>query len=47
MTLTGLDIFKKKWPQALLGAKVGLLVHPASVSKNLEHASSLFFESSK
>ena len=47
MTLTGLDIFKKKWPQALLGAKVGLLVHPASVSKNLEHASSLFFESPK
>ena len=47
MTLTGLDIFEKKWPQALLGAKVGLLVHPASVSKNLEHASSLFFESPK
>jgi uncharacterized protein YbbC (DUF1343 family) len=47
VTLTGLDIFEKKWPQALLGAKVGLLVHPASVSKNLEHASSLFLESSK
>jgi uncharacterized protein YbbC (DUF1343 family) len=47
VTLTGLDIFEKKWPRALLGAKVGLLVHPASVSKNLEHASSLFFESPK
>ena len=47
MTSTGLDIFEKKWPQALLGAKVGLLVHPASVSKNLKHASSLFLESPK
>ncbi len=47
MTLTGLDIFETKWPQALLGAKVGLLAHPASVSKNLEHASSLFLESTK
>ncbi|MGO9378161.1 MAG: exo-beta-N-acetylmuramidase NamZ domain-containing protein [Dissulfurispiraceae bacterium] len=47
MTLTGLDTFEKKWPPALIGAKVGLLVHPASVSRKLDHASSLFLKSSK
>jgi len=47
VTLTGLDIFEKKWPQALTGAKVGLLTHPASVNRKLDHASSLFLESPK
>ncbi len=43
----GLDIFEKNWPKKLKGARVGLLVHPASVSKNLEHAVDLFLKSKK
>ncbi len=35
---TGLDIFIRELPGALKGARVGLLVHPASVNKKLEHA---------
>jgi uncharacterized protein YbbC (DUF1343 family) len=44
---TGLDRFDKKWPAALAGSKVGLLVHPASINRRLEHASSLFLRSPK
>jgi uncharacterized protein YbbC (DUF1343 family) len=44
---TGLDRVDKKWPAALTGSKVGLLIHPASVNRRLEHASSLFFQSQK
>jgi uncharacterized protein YbbC (DUF1343 family) len=36
--LTGLDIFNKRWPKKLNGARVGLVVHPASVNSGLEHA---------
>jgi uncharacterized protein YbbC (DUF1343 family) len=36
--LTGLDIFNKRWPKKLNGARVGLLVHPASVNSSLDHA---------
>ncbi|MFO0752648.1 MAG: DUF1343 domain-containing protein [Thermodesulfovibrionales bacterium] len=43
--LTGLDLFEKKWPRALRGVRAGLLVHPASVSKSLEHAADLFLRS--
>ena len=35
---TGLDIFNKRWPKKLNGARVGLVVHPASVNSVLEHA---------
>jgi uncharacterized protein YbbC (DUF1343 family) len=35
---TGLDIFEKNWPKELSGSRVGLLVHPASVNCELEHA---------
>lgn len=35
---TGLDIFNKNWPKELKGARAGLLVHPASVNRKLEHA---------
>jgi len=35
---TGLDIFNKRWPKKLNGARVGLVVHPASVNSGLEHA---------
>jgi uncharacterized protein YbbC (DUF1343 family) len=44
---TGIDIFEKKWPKTLKGARVGLLVHPSSVNKRLEHTVTLFLKSSK
>jgi uncharacterized protein YbbC (DUF1343 family) len=44
---TGLDWFDKRWPRTLAGAKVGLLIHPASINSKLEHASSLFLQSPK
>ena len=34
----GLDIFEKEWPDKLKGSRAGLLVHPASVNRKLEHA---------
>jgi len=42
---TGLDTFEKKWPRQLRGAEAGLVVHPSSVSRNLEHAVDLFLKS--
>ncbi|MGO9613301.1 MAG: exo-beta-N-acetylmuramidase NamZ domain-containing protein [Dissulfurispiraceae bacterium] len=39
---TGLDLFEKKWPRKLLDARVGLLMHHASVNKRLESAAHLF-----
>ncbi|OGW45135.1 MAG: hypothetical protein A2Y66_04890, partial [Nitrospirae bacterium RBG_13_41_22] len=41
----GLDLFEKNWPQKLKGTRVGLLVHPASVNRKLEHAVNLFIKS--
>ncbi len=35
---TGLDEIEKRWPKDLKGARIGLLVHPASVNSRLEHA---------
>jgi uncharacterized protein YbbC (DUF1343 family) len=43
----GLDLFERKWPRQLKDALVGLLVHPASVNRNLEHAVTLFHKSRK
>jgi uncharacterized protein YbbC (DUF1343 family) len=43
----GLDLFEKNWPRSLKGARVGLLVHPASVNSRLEHATGLFLRSRK
>ena len=37
-TLTGLDLFEKRWPKDLRGARVGLVVHPASIDAALTHA---------
>jgi uncharacterized protein YbbC (DUF1343 family) len=37
-TLTGLDLIEKKWPKDLKDARVGLVVHPASMNRKLEHA---------
>ncbi len=44
---TGLELFEKKWPRRLSGARVGLLVHPASVNRRLNHAVNLFLLSKK
>lgn len=43
----GLDLFEKSWPSKLNGSRAGLLVHPASVNKKLEHAVTLFIKSRK
>lgn len=42
---TGLDLFERKWPARFRGARVGLLVHPASVNRRLEHSAGLFLRS--
>jgi uncharacterized protein YbbC (DUF1343 family) len=44
---TGLDIFERQWPKKLKDSRVGLLMHPASVNKRLEHAIDLFKKSKK
>jgi len=43
----GLDLFEKHWPRALRGARIGLVVHPASVNARREHAKGLFLRSRK
>ena len=43
--LTGLDACIKNWPRDLNDSRVGLLVHPASVNKKLEHAAAIFRKS--
>ncbi|HXX57139.1 MAG TPA: DUF1343 domain-containing protein [Thermodesulfovibrionales bacterium] len=44
---TGLDLFEKHWPKRFRGARVGLVVHPASVNRNLDHAADLFLQSTR
>ncbi|HVV68434.1 MAG TPA: DUF1343 domain-containing protein [Gammaproteobacteria bacterium] len=46
-TLTGLDLFEREWPSSFNAARVGLLVHPSSVNKNLTYAVDLFLQSKK
>ncbi len=41
-TLTGLDRLYTAWPSALNNARVGLLCHPASVNRSLQHAIDIF-----
>ena len=41
---TGLEIFEKNWPEKLKGARIGLLVHPASVNRRLKHAVNIFMK---
>jgi len=45
--LTGLDRIEKHWLKKLKGARVGLVVHPASVDKRLEHAADIALRSKK
>lgn len=40
--LTGLDNIERLWPKDLRDARVGLLAHPASVNRRLEHAVDIF-----
>jgi uncharacterized protein YbbC (DUF1343 family) len=47
MVRVGLDILEKNWPGALKGARVGLVVHPASVNRRLQHAADVFVESKR
>jgi uncharacterized protein YbbC (DUF1343 family) len=44
---TGLDTFEKNWPKKLKGSRAGLLAHPASVNRRLEHASDCLLKSLK
>jgi uncharacterized protein YbbC (DUF1343 family) len=37
-----IDNLRELWPKELRGAKIGALLHPASVSSTLEHASKIF-----
>lgn len=46
-TLIGLDLIEKLWPKNLRGARVGLVVHPASVNHKLVHAVEVFKRSKK
>ncbi len=46
-TLTGLDLVEKLWPKDLKNARVGLVAHPASVNRKLEHAVDIFRKSKK
>jgi uncharacterized protein YbbC (DUF1343 family) len=44
---TGLDRFEKAWPKPLKKAKIGLLIHPASINSGYLHASELFYKTGK
>lgn len=41
-TNCGLDLVKRMWPGELEGARIGLVVHPASVDRKLTHAVDIF-----
>ncbi|MGD1076243.1 MAG: DUF1343 domain-containing protein [Thermodesulfovibrionales bacterium] len=43
----GLDLVEKHWPGRLRGARVGLVVHPASANAHLDHAVEIFRKSKK
>jgi uncharacterized protein YbbC (DUF1343 family) len=44
---TGLDLIDALWPRDLKGARIGLVVHPASVNSRLEHAITVCMRSKK
>jgi len=45
--MTGLDRAEKFWPRNLHGARIGLVVHPASITSRFEHAISIARRSKK
>lgn len=44
---TGLDMMERDWPKKLKDARVGLVVHPASVNRSLEHSVDVALKSKK
>lgn len=44
---SGLDRFEKNWPKNLMGARIGLISHPASINRKLKHAVSILISSKK
>ena len=46
-TLSGLDLVERYWPKDLRGARVGLVAHPASVNRRIEHAIDVFRRSKR
>lgn len=44
---TGLDLFEKRWPARLRGARVGLVVHPASINNKFHHAADVLLGSKR
>lgn len=46
-TFTGLNLLEKLWPKDLRGARVGLVMHPASVNRRLEYAVTVCLKSKK
>lgn len=45
--LTGIDLFNTKLPKKFKKAKAGLLVHPASINRKLQHASKVLLQSKR
>src|SRR5512136_578642 len=45
--VTGLDLADKLWPKELRGARAGLVAHPASINRNIQHAAGIFRSSKK
>ncbi|MCI0469967.1 MAG: DUF1343 domain-containing protein, partial [Nitrospirae bacterium] len=45
--LTGLDRLETAFPRRLIGARVGLLIHPASIDRKLRDAASIALKSKK
>lgn len=41
---TGIDLLSKKWPVALRDARIGLLIHPASVNRRFISTAELFLK---
>ncbi len=44
---TGLDLIIRDWPKRFNGVSIGLLAHPASVDRNLQHATAISLKSRK
>ncbi len=47
MLKVGLDNVEDKWPKKLKGLKAGLVVHPASINRYLEHSVDILLRSKK
>lgn len=41
---TGLDLLSESWPEEFKGKRVGLLINPASVNRELTHATEIFLK---